>query len=45
VLLDLDREWTVESFKSRSRNSWLLGAQLTGGVAITIANGAVAFEA
>jgi len=45
VLLDLERAWTVESFRSRSRNSWLLGAQLTGGVAMTIANGVVAFEA
>ena len=44
VLLDLDREWTVESFKSRSRNSWLLGETLTGAVAMTIARGAVAFE-
>ena len=45
VLLDLDREWTVESFRSRSRNSWLLGETLTGAVAMTIARGAVAFEA
>jgi dihydroorotase len=47
VLLDLDREWTVDlqSFRSRSRNSWLLGERLTGGVAMTIAGGAVAFEA
>ena len=45
VLLDLEREWTVESFRSRSRNSWLLGETLTGSVAMTIAGGAVAFEA
>jgi len=47
VLLDLDREWTVDaqSFRSRSRNSWLLGERLTGGVAMTIVCGAVAFEA
>ena len=45
VLLDLSREWTVGSFKSRSRNSWLLGETLTGSVAMTIAGGAVAFEA
>lgn len=45
VLVDLERAWTVGSFRSRSRNSWLLGAQLTGGVAMTIANGVVAFEA
>jgi dihydroorotase len=46
VLLDLDREWTVdaESFRSRSRNSWLVGERLTGRVATTIADGAVAFE-
>jgi dihydroorotase len=46
VLLDLDREWTVDaqSFRSRSRNSWLLGERLTGAVAMTIAGGAVAFE-
>jgi dihydroorotase len=46
ALLDLDREWRVEeqSFRSRSRNSWLLGATLTGAVAMTIAGGAVAFE-
>jgi dihydroorotase len=45
VLLDLGREWTVDSFKSRSRNSWLLGETLSGKVALTIAGGAVAFEA
>ena len=47
VLLDLEREWDVDaqSFRSRSRNSWLLGARLTGAVTMTIANGAVALEA
>jgi dihydroorotase len=47
TLLDLEREWDVDpnGFRSRSRNSWLLGARLTGAVAMTIANGAVAFEA
>jgi dihydroorotase len=47
VLLDLDREWRVgdEPFRSRSRNSWLLGERLTGKVALTLAAGAVAFEA
>jgi dihydroorotase len=47
VLLDLERAWEVDaqSFRSRSRNSWLLGARLTGRVAMTFANGAVAFEA
>jgi len=46
VLLDLEREWTVgaEPFRSRSRNSWLLGETLTGAVALTLAAGAVAFE-
>ncbi|HXR10716.1 MAG TPA: dihydroorotase [Gaiellaceae bacterium] len=46
ALLDLDAEWEVDAqaFRSRSRNSWLLGAQLTGQVAMTIAGGAVAFE-
>jgi dihydroorotase len=46
VLLDLERQWRVgdEPFRSRSRNSWLLGEQLTGRVAMTIADGAVAFE-
>jgi dihydroorotase len=47
VLLDLEREWDVDarSFRSRSRNSWLLGERLRGVVAMTIAGGAVAFEA
>jgi len=46
ALLDLEHEWEVDaqSFRSRSRNSWLLGEQLTGAVAMTIAGGAVAFE-
>ncbi len=39
VLLDLDRSWCVEEqgFRSRSRNSWLLGETLKGAVAMTIA--------
>ena len=41
VLLDLEREWRVTEFKSKSRNSWLLGQTLTGSVVMTIANGAV----
>jgi dihydroorotase len=47
VLLDLEREWRVgdEPFRSRSRNSWLLGERLTGTVRLTVAAGAVAFEA
>jgi dihydroorotase len=44
VLLDLDRVWRVERFKSKSRNSWLLGETLAGSVAMTIANGAVVHE-
>src|SRR5213078_1219971 len=32
VLLDLDGEWRVGEFKSKSRNSWLLGETLTGSV-------------
>jgi dihydroorotase len=46
VLLDLEREWRVgdEPFRSRSRNSWLLGELLTGRVAMTVAGGAVVFE-
>jgi dihydroorotase len=46
VLLDLEREWTVceESFRSRSRNSWLLDQTLVGAVAMTVAAGATVFE-
>jgi dihydroorotase len=46
VLLDLDREWRVEesAFRSRSRNSWLLGETLAGTVVLTVARGAVVFE-
>jgi dihydroorotase len=46
VLLDLEQEWRVgdEPFRSRSRNSWLLGETLTGRVVLTVAGGAVAFE-
>src|SRR5947209_18057594 len=47
VLLDLEREWDVDaqSFRSLSRNSWLLGERLGGAATMTIAGGAVAFEA
>jgi dihydroorotase len=43
VLLDLDRDWKVgeRPFLSRSGNSWLLGATLTGTVRMTLAGGAV----
>ncbi|HET7567235.1 MAG TPA: dihydroorotase [Gaiellaceae bacterium] len=46
VLLDLARTWRVgdEPFRSRSRNSWLLGATLTGAVELTVAGGALAHE-
>jgi len=41
VLLDLEREWTVEEagFRSRSANSWLLGERLRGAVLQTVADG------
>jgi dihydroorotase len=41
VLLDLEREWTVEEagFRSRSANSWLLGQTLRGAVLKTVADG------
>ncbi|HZT53989.1 MAG TPA: dihydroorotase [Gaiellaceae bacterium] len=47
VLLDLEREWTVgeRPFRSRSANSWLLGARLRGSVRLTAAGGAVVYEA
>jgi dihydroorotase len=43
VLLDPRREWTVteDGFRSRSTNSWLLGARLRGSVALTVADGRV----
>ncbi|HEY2327830.1 MAG TPA: dihydroorotase [Gaiellaceae bacterium] len=46
TLLDLNRKWRVRStdFKSRSANSWLLGKQLHGKVALTMAAGRTAFE-
>jgi dihydroorotase len=47
VELDLDAEWTVnaDGFRSRSANSWLLGAQLTGRVLRTVADGREVFAA
>jgi dihydroorotase len=47
VVLDLETTWCVapEEFKSRSINSWLLGATLTGRVAQTVADGKVVFGA
>ncbi len=45
VVLDLDKEWLVteEGFRSRSVNSWLLGATLRGRVVRTIAAGREVF--
>jgi dihydroorotase len=47
VLLDLDAEWTVreDGFRSRSANSWLIGATLVGTVVKTVADGRVVFDA
>jgi dihydroorotase len=45
VELDLDADWTVTEggFRSRSANSWLLGARLRGAVRRTVADGRVVF--
>ena len=45
AVLDLDREWLVteDVFRSRSVNSWLLGATLHGRVVRTIAGGREVF--
>jgi dihydroorotase len=45
VELDLDAEWTVteDGFRSRSANSWLLGARLRGAVRRTVADGRLVF--
>lgn len=47
VLLDTRASWQVSEsgFRSRSVNSWLLGKTLRGKVALTIADGKIAFEA
>ena len=47
VVLDLDTTWSVaaEDFRSRSANSWLLGATLTGKVVQNVADGKVVFGA
>jgi dihydroorotase len=47
VVLDLDTTWCVarEEFRSRSVNSWLLGATLKGRVVQTVADGKVVFGA
>lgn len=46
VLLDLDASWRVEEagFRSKSANSWLLGARLRGQVRMTVAGGRVVHE-
>ena len=46
AVLDLESEWEVTEagFRSRSANSWLLGATLRGRVVKTIADGRVVFE-
>jgi len=45
VLLDLNASWRVEEdgFRSRSKNSWLLGETLRGKVRATIADGRLVF--
>jgi dihydroorotase len=47
VLLDTESSWRVTEtgFRSRSANSWLLGATLDGRVRLTVADGRVAFTA
>ena len=47
VLLDTEASARVseESFRSRSVNSWLLGATLNGRVRLTVAGGRVVYEA
>ncbi len=46
VLLDPEASWRVGEggFRSRSANSWLLGATLKGKVRLTVAAGRVAYE-
>jgi dihydroorotase len=47
VLLDLNATWRVEEggFRSRSKNSWLLGETLRGKVRATVASGRTVFDA
>jgi dihydroorotase len=47
VLLDLDAVWHVDegSFRSKSTNSWLLGAKLRGRVLQTVAAGKLVYAA
>jgi dihydroorotase len=46
VVLDLEATWNVDAdaFRSRSKNSWLLDATLTGKVVQTVADGKVVFS-
>jgi dihydroorotase len=46
VLLDLDATWRVheDAFRSKSRNSWLLGETLRGRPVLTVANGRVVYD-
>ena len=46
VLLDLESTWRVgnHGFRSRSRNSWLLGETLKGKVRLTVAAGRAVYE-
>jgi dihydroorotase-like cyclic amidohydrolase len=45
VVIDPEAEWAVteDGFRSRSVNSWLLGATLTGRVVRTLAGGREVF--
>jgi dihydroorotase len=47
VVLDLEADWTVDesAFRSRSTNSWLLGARLRGRVLRTVADGREVYAA
>jgi dihydroorotase len=47
VVLDLETTWSVaeDEFRSRSANSWLLGARLKGKVVKTVANGKLVYGA
>jgi dihydroorotase-like cyclic amidohydrolase len=45
-VLDLEATWCVaeDEFRSRSANSWLLGATLQGKVVQTVAGGKLAYS-
>jgi dihydroorotase len=47
VVIDLETTWSPSEhgFRSRSSNSWLLGATLRSKVVTTVANGKVAYSA